>query len=327
MLIVIASVGTYGIFPVISIQKAQAAPAVNVSQQCKTVNGIKWFEYTISGSGWPASPARGVVLVDGMLSQENAFSTTGTMGSSGSGPGGPGFGAGPHTVVMFHDANGNQLLDPGEVSASTTFTSIVCGPNPCTLGYSSIDPTDMNTVVTNSSEGVKIKTVHVENEVFQCQTQINNTKSKAFWPIIVDVSIYTEIIEGIKQNQPVKTFEVVTCKKNATSGELLGCKKEIPRDKLQPISNCIQFPSTLPVKMNTVVITPGVVKTIQAQKEVFKCDTPSKPSIVKDVTIFTEIIENLSEGTVTKAVEVAICIKDIASAKVLSCKATMPSAL
>jgi hypothetical protein len=79
--------------------------------------------------------------------------------------------------------------------------------------------------------------------------------------------------------------------------------------------------------MNTFVVSPGIVKTIQAQKEVFKCETPSKPTLVKDVTIFTEIIENLSEGTVTKAVEVATCIKDISSAKVLACKATMPSIL
>jgi hypothetical protein len=294
-----------------------------VSQRCVIVDGINNFEITISASGFPPGPNRGVILVDGTLNIESAFSPTGTISSTGRGPGGPAFGAGLHTVIAFHDANGNRQLDTGEVSATTTFISITCGPNPCTYGsLRSSDATDMDTITTRSINGSKVKTIYVEKEVFRCQAQI---RPDVFWPIIVDVSIYTEIIEeATAAAAPIKKFEVITCNKNATNGDILGCKHEVPSSNLPTVYSCSQFPETLPVEMNTVVVSPSIVKTIEAEKEVFSCDTPNKPKKTKDVIVFTEILENLSTSTSKKTFESVICLKDIGGAKVIACKATPP---
>ncbi|HEY9387894.1 MAG TPA: hypothetical protein VIP70_12705 [Nitrososphaeraceae archaeon] len=291
-----------------------------VSQRCVIVDGINWYEITIGATGFTPGLNRGGVLVDGTLVSESEFSPNGTiLPSTWSGPGGPAFGAGLHNVTAFHDANENRQLDPGEVSATTTFTGITCGPNPCTdQSFRSSDATEMNTITTIRS---LVKTIYVEKEVFSCQAEI---RPNVFWPIITDVSIYTEIIEGTMAAPPIKKFEVITCNKNATNGDILGCKHEVPSSNLPAVYSCSQFPRTLPVEMNTVVVSPGIVKTIEVEKEVFNCDTPNKPKITKDVIIFTEILENLSTGTSEKTFESVTCLKDIGSAKVIACKATPP---
>ena len=76
--------------------------------------------------------------------------------------------------------------------------------------------------------------------------------------------------------------------------------------------------------MNTVVSSNGVIKTVEAQKEVFKCDSSKT---FKDVTIFTDIFENLSQGIVKKTSESVTCVKDVATAKVLACKASPTATL
>jgi len=304
----------------IPIQKIYAQPMATVSQRCVIVDGINWYEITIGATGFTPGLNRGGVLVDGTLVSESEFSPNGTiLPSTWSGPGGPAFGAGLHNVTAFHDANENRQLDPGEVSATTTFTGITCGPNPCTdQSFRSSDATEMNTITTIRS---LVKTIYVEKEVFSCQAEI---RPNVFWPIITDVSIYTEIIEGTMAAPPIKKFEVITCNKNATNGDILGCKHEVPSSNLPAVYSCSQFPRTLPVEMNTVVVSPGIVKTIEVEKEVFNCDTPNKPKITKDVIIFTEILENLSTGTSEKTFESVTCLKDIGSAKVIACKATPP---
>lgn len=304
----------------IMVQNVLATPTVTVSQTCAVINGINNAQLSVTGSGWPPSPNRGVVLIDGVLALESEFTSAGILpGATWIGPGGPIWGAGSHPVIAFHDFNGNQHQDPGELSAATSFTSIVCGPNPCSLGnlkYS--DAAEMNSVVTNTSNGLKVKTIHVEKEVFNCQAQ---PRPNVFWPIIVDVSIFTEIIESPTTVQPIKNLEVITCQKNATTGDVLGCKRSVPSANL-PASTCSQVTVTLPVEMNTVQVSPGIVKTIKAEKEVFFCDTPNDFKKIKDVIIFTEILENLSTGTTKKAFEVVTCLKDIPKAEVIGCKIT-----
>jgi hypothetical protein len=326
VIIVALALVTQSVVSTILVQKVLAAPTVTISQRCVVVNGVNWFETTLSGSGWPPNPARGVVLIDDTLASEGAFSFTGDLlGFSGSGPGGPDYGPGLHTVFAFHDANGNRQHDPGEVTATTSFTSIVCGANPCTVGhFDGSDAAEMNTVVSNSSSGPKAKTIHVEKEVFNCQAQ---PRPNTFWPIIVDVSIFTEIIESTPPVPIVKNIEVVKCQKNATTGDILGCKRSVPSTNLPTNSSCSQFADTLPVEMNTVVFSPGIVKTIKAEKEVFFCDTPNVFKKIKDVILFTEVIENLSTGKSKKTSEVVTCLKDVPTAVVIACKATKPRLL
>jgi hypothetical protein len=307
-------------------QKVYAAPTVTVNQTCIVENGINNYRTTFTGSGWPPSPNRGVIMLDGLLMSEREFSPTGDiLGFGGGGPGGPAYGPGLHTVLAFHDANGNRQHDSGEASATTSFVSIVCGPNPCTQrSLSPSDATEMNSVVTNANGDLRVKTIHVEKEVFNCQAQ---PRPNSFWPIIVDVSIITEIIENVTAQPINKTIEVVTCQKNATNGDVLGCKLKVPSTNLPLNTSCSQYPLTLPVKMNSVVVSPGLVKTIKAEKEVFRCDVPINYKKIKDVTIFTEILENLSNGTSKKTYEVVTCLKDVAKAEVVACRTTKPRLL
>jgi hypothetical protein len=326
VIIVALALLTQAIASTILVQKVLAVPTVTISQRCVVLDGVNWFETTLTGSGWPPSPARGVVLIDDTLASESEFTSAGNIpGFTGSGPGGPDYGPGLHTVFAFHDANGNRQHDSGEVTATTSFTSIVCGPNPCTLGhFDRSDAAEMNTVVSNSTSGPKAKTIHVEKEVFNCQAQ---PRPNTFWPIIVDISIFTEIIESAPPVPIKKNIEVVKCQKNATTGDILGCTRSIPSTNLPTNSSCSQFAATLPVKMNTVVVSPGIVKTIKAEKEVFFCDTPNVFKKIKDVILFTEIIENLSTGTSKKTYEVVTCLKDVPTAQVIACKATKPRLL
>ena len=318
VIIVALSLLIYAIVSMMPIQNIYAQPTVTISQKCNDGN----FEYDISATGFPPSPNQGYILVDGEFSSGGSFSPTGTMGIGGGGLGGPAYGPGLHTVIVFHDANGNEKQDPGEISASDTFTSIVCGPIPCTLASSPgrTDSTEMNTIITESNTGSKVKTLYVESEVYRCQAEI---QPDSFWPTIVVVSLHTEIIDDPLMKD-TKSFEVITCNKNATNGELLGdCTKYIPTSNLPNVSSCTSISVQSPIELNTVIISPGIVKTIEAKKEFFLCDTLSKPKIIKDVTIFTEILENLSTaGTTTKTLEVTTCIKEIASAKVLGCNIT-----
>ena len=185
-----------------------------------------------------------------------------------------------------------------------------------------LDATDMNTVIIGS----KVKTIHVEKEVFDCQKEIT---SPPIYTYIVDVSIYIEILEDLATFPtvaPKKTFEAVTCVKEANTGNLLGCQKSsIPSSTTLPtVLSCKSNAVYFPIEMNTVVGSNNTVKTVEAQKEVFNCSQPSAlgGEAVKDITIFTEIFENQTQGILKKTADSATCIKDVPKAKVLACKAS-----
>ena len=83
------------------------------------------------------------------------------------------------------------------------------------------------------------------------------------------------------------------------------------------------------MEMNTVVASNGIAKTVDDQKEVFKCPLDS-PKTFKDVTIFTEIFENLSTHptqNITKVFEITTCVKDVFTSNVTACTASKPAKL
>jgi len=173
------------------------------------------------------------------------------------------------------------------------------------------EPIDMNTVNVKGTA----KTIHIEKEVFSCLIGAKQ--------VVVDVSIFTELIENIRtQNTATMKFEVVTCVKYDRG--ILGCKTEVPPLLPTEMDNmvCEPIPSTLPLEMNTVV-DGRIVKTIEAEKEVFECDFDNDvPTTILDVTIFTEIFEEVksrSHEVIAKKFDAAICVKEIDIAKVIGC--------
>jgi hypothetical protein len=198
---------------------------------------------------------------------------------------------------------------------TTIFPPVLgCSLNP---NRNPLDPIEMNSIVIPF--GIPfVKTIHVDKEVFLCETE---------GPlVIVDVSIYTEIIEDASRQEPSqKNFEVITCMKYL-NGTALGCASQVPPTDL-PSLPC-QVPRLefllFPIEMNSVVVANGtIVKTIMAETEVFRC--PDRYSTVKHLTLFTEKFELIDFAppglTINKTnhFEVAACIKSEFNATVLGC--------
>ena len=97
-----------------------------------------------------------------------------------------------------------------------------------------------------------------------------------------------------------------------THAQIEFCRPASP--PLQPVE---------PVAMNSVAFH-RLVKTIHVEKEVFVC----QDGTIKDVQIYTEIIENLKlpSTAVQKTFEVVTCFKDPRTVKV-ACKTTKPAEL
>jgi hypothetical protein len=208
------------------------------------------------------------------------------------------------------------LAQPSNEDRNTTILPPVIG---CRMDpdRNPLDPTEMNSIVIPFRIPF-VKTIHVDKEVFLCETE--------GLPVIVDVSIYTEIIEDASRQEPSqKNFEVITCMKYL-NGTALGCASQVPPTDL-PSLPC-QVPRLeflrFPIEMNSVVVANGtIVKTIMAETEVFSC--PDLYSTFKHVTLFTEKFELIDFAppglTIDKRnhFETATCIKSEFNATVLGC--------
>jgi len=179
-----------------------------------------------------------------------------------------------------------------------------------------MDSTDMNTVIVGSD----VKTIHIEKEIIDCFSL------DLLADIIIDLSIYTKLIEPISSTQnittiPNITFEVVACYKLSNGSAILGCEAYTPSTALPPtnfITDCFRpLNVAFPIEMNTVVNSSNFVKTVVAEKEVFACGN------VLDITIFTEIFEDVEQGTSTKIIFSTKCAKQIEVPKVLGCEASL----
>ena len=170
------------------------------------------------------------------------------------------------------------------------------------------NPVDMTTVIWRTI----VKTMHVEKEVFAC------TKP----PGIFDQDIYINKTEDLSRFPPTPstTFEVVTCAKNNT-GDVLGCVQKIPH-QYTPIERTCQQSFVGSPMLNTVVAPNGIIKTVEAQKEVFGCPTSVSPQFVKDITIFTEIFDNMARGTEYKTYDYVNCTKRVVDLNVIGCQAS-----
>ena len=84
------------------------------------------------------------------------------------------------------------------------------------------------------------------------------------------------------------------------------------------------------VEMNTVVVG-NLVKTIEVEKFEFPCgDDPNKPTQIRDVQIFTEVIETQEKETfsiLAKRFQVITCDEDTRTATLLGCNSSTPPPL
>jgi len=215
------------------------------------------------------------------------------------------------------------------------------------------DPISMNTIVGKANGDKMAKTIHAEKEIFECRTVQGNIA------VIVDVTTYAELYEnmtltnGEPAEDPIFTqVQVVTCVKLEDEARLVGCEESRPSTNDQIVQNCIEQPIEHPQEMNTVNKGNGngLIKTVEAQKEIFLCDLdgdssggscgiglPGSNQACRDddkkvdVIIFTEIWENLvsldstpTDPTIAKDIISLRCIVKIASAQVEFCEFSLP---
>ncbi|MGH9921332.1 MAG: hypothetical protein ACRD38_01120 [Nitrososphaerales archaeon] len=171
-----------------------------------------------------------------------------------------------------------------------------------TQGNSAI-PHTINIVVSPAPPRI-VKTVHAEKESF--------TVVQDGIPLIADVTIIAEIFEDLNTQLVMKQqAEVVTCLRFEDNARLIDCNVTIPPANFVPVENCTELPVNSVQAMNTVVkggsssnsegmntVNRGaLVKTIQAQKQIFECDfnTPGpEDDLLVHLVTFTEIFENLN---------------------------------
>jgi hypothetical protein len=152
------------------------------------------------------------------------------------------------------------------------------------------DPISMNTIrVALKGHGIA-KTVHAEKEIYDCELVQGNL------PVIVDVTTIAEIYENMTSQKTIlKQAEVITCIKTVSGAILIGCSTYTPSTSPVPVgTNCTEEFIEHPQEMNTV--SKGkIVKTIEAQKEVFLCALSGSVQKKVEIVIFAEIWEDVSK--------------------------------
>jgi hypothetical protein len=187
---------------------------------------------------------------------------------------------------------GTEQDDPVSLFLGTTTFNVVEGCVQRTVQPK--DPVSMNTV----RNGNIVKTIHAEKILFDCKFEQGDI------PITADVTIIAEIYEDMSTKSIIKKQAIhVTCIKEPVRVQVLECNSGLISGGGTVARNCVEEEApaiieqaiTHPQEMNTVN-KGNIVKTIEAQKEIFRCLLRQEPLEIKkvDLVLFTEIWEDLS---------------------------------
>jgi len=154
------------------------------------------------------------------------------------------------------------------------------------------DGISMNTVKNKDI----VKTIHAEKEIYDCFLAQGSLE------VIVDLTTYLEVYENITSQEVIETNAFsTTCLKDHNTATVIDCESaEISTSPVFVGSGCTELDLDFPQEMNTV--TKGkIAKTMEAQKEVFRClDINGSDDDKKvDIVLFTEIYEDLNTQTTT----------------------------
>ncbi len=227
---------------------------------------------------------------------------------------------------------------PGHIAAAAS--SFVAFTQ-CSLDDFNGEPKiSMNSVLSTRSGSEVVKTIHVEKEIFFCCCTI-----QSLLPVTVDVTTYLEVFENLPSGKVFKAMALTTtCVKDESSGIVLGCTRgteqadvngnivapaEPTKDTsvIAAATGCeeldIDENANHVQDVNTVVgvVNPGIVKTVDAQKEAFLCVGNGEGGFLKkiDVVIFQDTIENLNTGSITQTWQTATCLVELFHASVEDC--------
>jgi hypothetical protein len=175
-----------------------------------------------------------------------------------------------------------SAIGPGAKAGVRSQGAAQGGPN-CSYTGGPAQPLELNTVAVRSL----FKTVVMEKEIFRC-APAGGPQS------VVDLQTFIEVYEQPNGDaaRPPFRFGQVRCAKLIGPGTIRCVTPTIANQAVPaPLVNCGPAQNAAdPVEMNTAVI--GVfVKTITVEKEWAKCPN----SIIRDVYLFTELIERYSD--------------------------------
>jgi hypothetical protein len=105
------------------------------------------------------------------------------------------------------------------------------------------------------------------------------------------------------------------------------CQKFLPAGTVinQP---CVASNVASPIEMNTVTTSNGIIKTIKVEKQLFGCTGADPADIrIRDITTFTDILENTAGTILKKSYQPVICMIDVTKAKLVACRTIIPNDL
>ena len=207
-------------------------------------------------------------------------------------------------------------------ASASSGLSPIPAPASCTYAGHPTSPLSQTTVAI----GINTVTKHAEKEFYDC---IISGTTKHY---ILDTTTYTtirETVNGAEPNPTAFSMAFVECAKDKATATVYSCQTEAVGSKLATTFDCSQLALGFPQNMDTVVVN-GMAKTVESQKEIFKCDT-SNGWVIVELVIWTMTLDNptTSEGT-SSAYAVETCQKPVTittGLPLLNCQVTGPVAL
>jgi len=194
-------------------------------------------------------------------------------------------------------------------------------PSPASCQYAGhpLEPLSQTTVAVGSFTVTK----HAEKEFYDCIISGTTTH------YILDTTTWTTIRENVTGAEPNPTTVsngFVECAKDKAHATVYSCQTEAVGSSLATTNGCTQLPLAYPQWMDTVVVN-GLAKTVESQKELFRCATPNGP-VIQELVIWTFILDDPTGTTASSyAYAIETCQKPVTittGLPLLSCAVTGP---
>ena len=215
----------------------------------------------------------------------------------------------------------------------------------CTYTGHPTNPISQTTVTV----GLFTLTKQAEKELYSCVVSGAPTMH-----YVLDSTLYTNIRVALIADSPtavtnapattVFSFSNVICAKDAApvrppisttndgtvsfSGLVYSCETLPVGNNVVAANNCAQMALASPQNMDTVIVN-GVAKTVESQKELFRCTTTNGP-IIQEVVIWTLSVITNSGNSASYAVTTCqkpVTTNEFASLPIINCANTIPMPL
>lgn len=197
-------------------------------------------------------------------------------------------------------SNSNHIVFAQKAVAPVISNPPIPSPSSCTYAGTVMPQISQASVAI----GANTITKHAEKDVYSCI--VSGFPTQHF---ILDTTTYTTITDtetATGSTSNTFTTNEVVCGKNPLNATLYLCETMPVGRTLVPATSCTQLNLGSPQAMDTLIVN-GVAKTIESQKELFKCSTLTG-TVIQDVIIWT-IAADDSGGHTSSSYVVETCQK------------------